>query len=431
MPCLHIHHATIVTMDDEQRLLENAALVSTDARITYLGPMDTAPSPGSGDEVIDAAGMVALPGLINAHSHLAMTLFRGAADDLPLSEWLKQRIWPIEAKLTRDDVYWASLLGIAEQLRAGITTFCDMYWHVEAVADAVRESGIRACLSGVVYGTHPDSRNILATAIARVKTFLDEAHPRIVPCFGPHAPYSVPVAMLHVVIDKAAEWGVSIHTHLSETMKELDDCLREHHTTPIALMHDIGLFAVPVTAAHCVHPTTREIDILAQSSVGIVHCPSSNMKLGSGIAPIPDYLAAGAIVGLGTDGAGSNNTLDVLREVRAAALLHKVQGNPTSISACTALSMATRSGAKALHLPAVGSLEIGKLADIILLDFEQSHLSPRGRIVSNLVYAAYASDVDTVIVHGTVLMRRRQLLTLDEQRIRAKVNESAQRLFPN
>jgi 5-methylthioadenosine/S-adenosylhomocysteine deaminase len=194
-------------------------------------------------------------------------------------------------------------------------------------------------------------------------------------------------------------------------------------------MQSIGLFNVPVSAAHCVHPTDEEIGVLAEARVGVAHCASSNMKLGSGIAPVPRYLDTGVTVALGTDGAGSNNTLDVLREVRTAALLHKVFGSPTQVSAWESLSMATRNGARALRQPDLGTLEVGKLADIALLDFNKSHLTPGPRAVSHLAYAAYGTDVDTVIVHGQVVMRNRQLLLLDEERIRAKVNESAHRLF--
>ncbi|HEX2948563.1 MAG TPA: amidohydrolase [Armatimonadota bacterium] len=426
---IHIHHVTAVTMDDQQPLLTDAAIVVTNAHITYVGPLNGAPKPGPDAEVIDAHGMVAMPGMINGHTHLAMTLFRGAADDLPLMTWLQEKIWPVEANITSDDVYWASLLGIAEMLRAGVTTFNDMYWYVEAVADAVRESGIRACLAGVVIGTIPNGQALLDSAIGRVQAFVDEGHPRITPFFGPHAPYTVPVPMLRQVIETAAELGVSIHTHLSETQGEVEQCQAEHGVTPIALMKQIGLFSVPVAAAHCVHPTQQEIDILAESRVGVIHCPSSNMKLGSGIAPVPAYLNAGVTVGLGTDGAGSNNTLDMLREVRAAALLHKVHGDPTAVNAWQALTMATGGCAQALGLHDLGTLQVGKLADLVLLDFEKSHLTPGNRVVSDLAYAAYASDVDTVIVHGKVLMRHQQLTTLDEERIRAKVNESAQRLF--
>ena len=429
MPNLHLRHVTAVTMDELNTLIDDATIVVADGRIIYVGSAAGAPAVRRDDRVLAVEGQVAMPGLINAHTHLGMTLFRGAADELPLQAWLKEKIWPVEARMTREDVYWASLLGIAEMLRAGVTTFCDMYWHVEAVAEAVRESGIRACLSGVVIGVLPGAESMLARAIERVKALIDEGHPRIVPCFGPHAPYTVPAPMLRLVIETAAEFGVGINTHLSETLDEVQASVKEFGLTPIARMQQVGLFSVPVTAAHVVHPTEEEIHLLADARVGVAHCPSSNMKLGSGIAPVPALLEAEVVVGLGTDGAGSNNTLDVLREVRAAALLHKVNGDPAALNAAQALALATRGGAAALRLPELGSLEVGKLADITLLDFAQPHLTPEGRVLSNLVYAAYASDVDTVIVHGEVLMEHRRLLTLDEPRIRARVNEAVKRLF--
>ncbi|MHB0939501.1 MAG: amidohydrolase [Armatimonadota bacterium] len=429
MPDLHLQHVYAVTMDDRFTLIDDATIVVSGERIQYAGPAAEAPAPKPDARIIDGAGKVALPGLINAHTHLAMTLFRGAADDLPLKTWLEEKIWPVEAHITPEDVYWASLLGIAEMLRAGVTTFSDMYWHVETVADAVRESGIRACLSGVVIGIMPNADALLQRAIERVKAFVDEGHPRIIPFFGPHAPYTVPAPMLRRIVEAASELGVGINTHLSETSEEVAQSLQTHGMTPIAYVNQVGLFQVPAVAAHCVHPTEEEMHILAERGVGVAHCASSNMKLGSGIAPVPAYLQAGITVGLGTDGAGSNNTLDVMREMRLTALLHKVGGDPTAVSATEALQMATRGGAQALNLPNLGTLEAGKLADIILLDVNKTHLTPAGRVVSDLVYAAYGNDVDTVIVHGEMLMEGRRLLTLDEERIRAKVNESAVRLF--
>jgi 5-methylthioadenosine/S-adenosylhomocysteine deaminase len=429
MPALQLQHVCAVTVDDRFTVIDDATIVVSDARILYAGPADGAPAPGADARVIDARGKVALPGLINAHTHLAMTLFRGAADDLPLKTWLEEKIWPVEAHITPEDVYWASLLGIAEMLRAGVTTFSDMYWHVEAVADAVRESGIRACLSGVVIGILPNADAMLDRAIERVKAFIDEGHPRITPFFGPHAPYTVPEPMLRHIVEAASELGVGINTHLSETRDEVAQSLQLSGMTPIAYVNQVGLFAVPTLAAHCIHPTEEEMEILAERRVGVAHCASSNMKLGSGIAPVPAYLNAGIRVGLGTDGAGSNNTLDIMREMRLTALLHKVGGDTTAVSAPEALHLATRGGALALNQPELGTLKAGMLADIILFDFDQPHLTPAGRAVSDLVYAAYSSDVDTVIVHGQVLMEGRKLLTLDEERIRAKVNESAARLF--
>jgi 5-methylthioadenosine/S-adenosylhomocysteine deaminase len=430
MTSLHILGARALVMDEGMTLIDDAALVATGDRLTYVGPCSGAPPVLPGDETLDARGLVALPGLINAHTHLGMTLFRGAADDLPLMTWLTERIWPVEARLTPEDVYWAVQLGIAESLRAGVTTFVDMYWHLEATADAVRESGIRAGLSGVVIPTKGDPTCVTREAIDRVKTLLAEGHPRIKPYFGPHAPYTVPPAMMAQVAELAGELGVSIHTHLSETAGDVERSLAEHGMTPIALMAQVGLFNAPVVAAHCVHLHGDDIRILAEHHVGVAHCPSSNMKLASGRAPMPDLLAAGVTVGLGTDGAGSNNTLDVLREVRSAALLHKLDGDPTAVPAAQALAMATREGAKAIGWPELGTLEVGKQADVVLFDPSAPHLCPDGgRLVSHLAYAAYASDVDTVVVAGKVLMRGRRLLTIDIERVKAKVAESAARLF--
>ena len=236
--------------------------------------------------------------------------------------------------------------------------------------------------------------------------------------------------MMRQIVEAAAELGVGVNTHLSETADEVAQSLQLTGMTPIAYMQEIGLFAVPTVAAHCVHATPAEITIMAERGVGVAHCPSSNMKLGSGIAPVPAMLNAGVTVGLGTDGAGSNNTLDVMREMRQTALMHKVGGDPTAVNAMQALTLATRGGARAMRQPDLGALRAGMLADVILVDLNGPHLQPgRGRVPSHLVYAAYGSDVDTTIVHGQVLMEGRRLLTLDVERIAAKVGESADRLF--
>ena len=426
-----IRNATMVTMDDDGTLLPEADLLIEDTDIAGLWPKGEMPKETAADNTIEAGGMVAMPGLINAHTHCAMTLLRGYADDMPLMPWLEERIWPFEMKLQEDDVYWGTLLGIAEMIRGGVTCFNDMYHYFAATARAVVDSGIRANVSGVLLAFLPDADERLERAIEFAAEWKTKGDGRLVTMLGPHAPYTCPNHLLHRVIEGAGEAGVGIHIHVSETAQEVEDSLREFNQTPVERLQDIGLLDVsPVVAAHCVHLTDSDIETLAEKQVGISHNPGSNMKLASGTAPIPRLLEANAIVGLGSDGAASNNNLDILEEARLAALLHKLQGgDPTLVTAQQALCMATRGGAEALGIhDRVGQLAPGMRADVVLLDFRQAHLFPQHDIVSHLIYAARAGDVRTVFVNGRPLMIDRELQTLDEEEIFGQVGERLKRL---
>ena len=425
-----IKNATVVTMDDDRRLLPNADVVIEGNSISGIWPTGQAPSAGD-RQTLDASGMVALPGLINAHTHCAMTLLRGYADDMPLMPWLEKRIWPFEMKLQQEDVYWGTLLGIAEMIRAGVTCFNDMYHYFEATARAVIDSGMRAVVSGVLLGFLPNADELLDTAIAFAKEWQHKGDGRLVTMLGPHAPYTVVDKFLTRVVEGAKEAGVGVHIHVAETRGEVDDSLRDHGRTPVQRLNEIGIFdARPVLAAHCVHLTDDDIAVLAAKQVGISHCPGSNMKLSSGVAPVPKLLEAGAVVGLGTDGPASNNNLDMLEEVRLAALLHKLEGkDPTLVPAYQALEMATRGSARALGIgDRVGQIKAGMRADLVLLDFQQPHLVPRHDVISHLVYAARAGDVRTVFINGAPVMRDGRLLTLDEGEICRQVGERLHRL---
>jgi 5-methylthioadenosine/S-adenosylhomocysteine deaminase len=422
-----IRNATILTFDAAETIIEVGDIGIDGSEIVYVGRADGAPG---AETTIDGDGCVALPGFVNAHTHLAMTLMRGFADDMRVQEWLEQKVWPTEERLERGDVYWGAMLGIVEMIRSGTTCFNDMYWAFDETLRAIVETGIRGCPSGVLIGVHPQAEQHLAQAIDFVRQCREDSHERVVPMFGPHAPYTCPDAMLRRVLAAAQELGVGIHIHISETKEEVEGSLREHGKTPVERFRDLGLFDVHVLAPHCVHPTESDIDVLAEYGVGIAHNPGSNMKLSSGIAPVPKMRSRGVIVGLGTDGAASNNNLDMLEEARLAALLHKVAtGDPTVISAYEALAMATRESARALGIfDQVGSLEVGKKADIILIDLKRPHLSPRHNPVSHIVYAARASDVVTTIVHGEVLMRDGELTALDEEQIMREASRRAERL---
>jgi 5-methylthioadenosine/S-adenosylhomocysteine deaminase len=360
-----------------------------------------------------------------------MTLLRGYADDMPLMPWLQERIWPREMKLEAEDVYWGTMLGAAEMIRGGVTCFNDMYHSYAAAARAVVDSGMRGVVSGVLLGFLPNAEENLQRAIAFAQEWRGAGEGRLVTMLGPHAPYTVPNPLFEKVIAAARESGLGVHIHLSETASEVADSLREHGVTPVRRMRDLGMFEThPVLAAHCVHLTDEDIEILAANQVGIAHNPGSNMKLASGVAPVPRLLAAGAVVGLGTDGPASNNNLDMIEEMRLAALLHKVSaGDPTVVPAPQALAMATRLGAQALGLgDVVGQVKVGMKADLALLDFQQPHLQPRHDVVSHLVYSARAGDVRTVFINGEAALLEGKLLTIDEDEVYGEVAARVERL---
>ncbi len=430
MSTLRIENAEIITMAEEPTVESGWVLEATDGAITYVGPASEH-GPADADEVIDGADCLLLPGFVNAHTHAAMTLFRGNADDMPLQPWLEEKIWPVEAKLVEDDVYSGTLLGCVEMLRAGVTCFNDMYHMPEVGARAALDSGMRMRPSGVLLGLLPGARDMLARAMDFCREFDEAGNGLLKPMLAPHAPYTCPEDMLREVIAAALELDVPIHIHLSETESKVQWSLETYGVRPVQAMKQIGLFEAAVLAAHCVHLDEADIETLASEGVGIAHCPGSNMKLASGMSPVRDLLAAGARVGLGTDGCGSNNNLDLLEEALLAALLAKIQtGDPTAVPAAAALRMATLGGAEALGLgERIGSLEVGKRADCILVDLTAPHMCPRHNLISDVVYSAQAGDVRTTIVDGEVLMRDGELTKLDEAEVIARACESAARLF--
>lgn len=424
-----IRGADIITMDDKVSIIKNGDVAIENGLIKGVGPKDWA-AEWQPAQIIDAAGKVVMPGLVNAHTHAAMTLLRSYADDLRLMEWLENKIWPAEEKLTGDDVYWGTMLANLEMIKSGTTTFADMYFFMPDVAKAVEASGMRAVLARGMVGVAPNGGQALEESRAFVQEWHRRAEGRITVQLGPHAPYTCPPAYLGKVLALAAELQVGIHIHLAETRQEVETCLKEYGKTPIKLMEEVGLFEHRVLAAHCVHLTDEEIDILANSKAGVAHNPGSNMKLASGVAPVTKLMEKGVAVGLGTDGASSNNNLDMIEEMRLAALLQKVHTeDPTAVPAYQALQMATSLGAKALGMEQeIGTLAAGRRADLIILDFHKPHLTPRHELPSLLTYAAAASDVETVIIDGKIVMRDRQMLTLDEEKIIWHAQNAACRL---
>ncbi|MGI6285140.1 amidohydrolase [Neomoorella humiferrea] len=408
-------------------VIEEGVIAVDGDRLYYVGPANALPAGWQADTVIKADDKVALPGLVNAHTHAAMALLRSYADDLPLKEWLEKKIWPREARLTREDIYWGTKLALLEMIRSGTTTFADMYFNMDAVAEAVLEAGLRGCLSQGLIGFQDEDGGRLASGVSLVKEWQGAGDGRITTMLGPHAPYTCPPEYLTKVADIAAGLGVGLHIHLAETKGEVADIQSRYGATPIALANRLGLFELPVLAAHCVHLTAEDISILAEKKVGVAHCPESNLKLASGVAPVKAMLSAGVNVAIGTDGAASNNNLDMVGEIRTCALLAKgISGDPTAVPAHQALVMATLNGARALGLDKkIGTLEAGKKADLILVNKRLPHMMPSHNVEADIVYAASGNDVDTVIVNGKILMSGGEVKTLDVEEIYAEVKKRA------
>lgn len=422
-----IKNATVLTMSEEDKLMENTNITIEKGKIKSIGSV---PEDFVDEKVIDGTNKLVMPGLVNAHTHIAMSLFRNFADDLPFWTWLQDRIIPREEKLIPEHVYWGSMLSIAEMIRFGVTSFADMYFFMDEVAKAVEETGIRASLSIGLSDSGNQEQKIKA-----VKEFYDnwhgKANGRITVMAGPHAPYSCGPSFLSKVIDMASEKKMGIHIHLSESKKEIEDSYELRGKSPIKHVYDLGLLDLPTLAAHCVHLSDEDIDILAEKKVSVANNPGSNLKLGNGFARIEDMLKKGINVGLGTDGSASNNNLNMFEEINLAALINKgYTGDTTSIPAGTAVKMATINGAKALGIDEeVGTIEVGKRADIIMLDLNKPHFYPRYNLVASLAYSAQGSDVETVIVDGKVLMENYELKTIDLEKVMFNAEKSAKALI--
>ncbi|MDN5364619.1 MAG: 5-methylthioadenosine/S-adenosylhomocysteine deaminase [Eubacteriales bacterium] len=420
---------TVVTLT-ETGILNPGEVAIEGEDIVHVGPSGTTPPDFKVEKVLGGEDYLIIPGFVNCHTHIAMTLLRSYADDLPLMTWLEEKIWPVEAKLSGEDVYWGTMLGIVEMIRSGTTAFADMYFFMDEVARAVEESGIRASLSRGLIGVGPNADEALAENVSLYENWHNRAGGRITVMFGPHAPYTCPPDYLRKVMAAAEKVGAPIHIHVAETRAEEEGIVRDYGKRPVRHLADIGLFRLPTLAAHCVHLNEEDMEILRQHDVRVAHNPQSNLKLASGIAPVPALLQKGVTVGLGTDGASSNNNLDMLEEVRTAALLHKgTSGDPTVLPAEEALAMATREGAKALFIDdRVGTIAAGKKADLVLVNTRRCRFYPHHDPVANLVYAATAQDIDTVMVNGRILMEKGELTTIDEEKVLAMAEKCARRL---
>lgn len=414
---------------DTKRVIEDGAIAVKDGKITFIGKASHAKGIEA-EARIDGHGKVALPGLVNCHTHVPMTLFRGLAEDQPLNKWLKEIIWPLEARLKPEDVYAGTLLGCLEMIKSGTTCFADMYFHEDMVARAVAESGLRGVLAeGIIEAGKPElGEKTFSKSVVFAKNFDGYASGRVKAMLGPHAAYSCSEGLLLKVRGKALELNVGVHTHLAESNAMLNEA---RSISEVDFLDRLGFFDAHTLAAHCINLSKRDMRTLSMRGVNVVHVPVANMKLGLGAAKVRDLKSLGVNVCLGTDGPASNNTLDMFETMKSAALLQKhAYRDPTVLSAYEILEMTTVNGAKALGLEgAVGSLEIGKSADIILIDFNKPHLKPLHDVFASIVYAARGSDVDTVIVDGKVLMEERQIRTLNEAEVLRKAEGAAHHLL--
>src|SRR5215470_8402424 len=414
---------TIVTMDQTRRVIDDGGIAISQGRIVAIGTRGEIERAYTSRQRLNGAGKVLTPGLINGHTHIPMVLFRGLADDLDLQDWLTKYIFPAEAKnVSEEFVRAGTRLGLAEMIRGGTTTYCDMYYFEDAIAEETSRAGVRAVLGETVIDFPVADNKTNAEAMAYVEKFVShwKGNDLIVPAIAPHAPYTVSEEHLKAARAFSDRTGAPIVTHISETKREVDDSVKAKGASPVAYLDRIGFLNERVIAAHMVWPQGTDIAILKRRGVGVVHNPQSNMKLASGVAPVPRMLAEKLFIGLGTDGAASNNDLNMWEEMDTVAKLHKVfTGDPKVISAQEAFELATIRGAQALHLEKeIGSLETGKRADLLVIDRDTLNQIPLYNVYSDLVYATKAADVESVVINGRIVMRNRRLLTLDEAAIK-------------
>ena len=426
---LLVSGGTVVTMDSGRRVLEDGAIAVRGDRIIAIGPSAELSAKYTAAHRIYARGKLVLPGLINGHNHAPMVLFRGLGDDLPLQEWLEKYIFPAEAKnVTEEFVVWGTRLAALEMIRSGTTTFADMYYFEDAIARETRAAGLRGVLGETVIDFPAPDNKTPAEALIYTEKFLQrwKGDPLIHAAVAPHSIYTVSEDTLREAFALARRYRAPILIHVSETKREVDESRTKNGVSPVGYLEKLGLLGPDVVAAHCVWVDSADIALLAERQVGCVHNPSSNMMLASGVAPVVEMLRAGVRLGLGTDGpAGSNNDLDLMEDMDLAAKLQKVSRmDPRALNARQALEMATIGGARALHMESeIGSIEVGKKADLIVVGLNSPQAVPMYDLYAQIVYALKASDVQTVVIGGKVVMRGRRILTLDEAEIMSRARE--------
>lgn len=428
-----VRNAMILCMDPAYTFLEKGSMAIRGNRIEAIEPGESLMERYPSAHIIEGDGKLVMPGLINTHTHVPMTLFRGYADDLPLQEWLYEYIFPVESEfITPENVRLGTRLAVSEMLRSGTTTFNDMYYYVDEIADVVDKGGIRAVLSESVIDfaapNSPTPEQGLKTSAYLMEKW--KGHPRITIAVSAHAPYSCSARLIQKSKALADQYGVPYNIHVAETRREFDKTMQESGLTPVGYLENLGILGENVIAAHGVHLTPEDIEILARRGVSVAHNPECNMKLASGVAPVQELLAKNVKVGLGTDGVASNNNLDLFEEMNTAAILHKLhQNNPTVLDARTVVEMATIGGARVLGMEnEIGSLEVGKKADLIMLDMMKPHAHPMYNVYSLLVYSMQGSDVETVMVDGKIVMDQKHLNGFDEKAMYPKIEEIARKI---
>ncbi len=426
---LLITNGIVMTMDPHGRVIQKGAVAVTGDNITAVGAITDFRTPPA-KETIDANGGIIMPGLVNTHTHAAMTLFRGLADDLPLMDWLNDYIFPAEALLDPEKVQAGTLLGCAEMILAGTTCFCDMYLFEDAVARAAKSAGMRAVVGEVLYDFPSPNYGPIEKGFDYTRRLIEswQDDPLVTIAVEPHSPYLCAPDLLTEAAGIAREQRLPLVIHLAETHSEVDDIRNRYGATPVGHLANLGVLDSNLLACHCVVLSDMDMDLLAQHDVKVSHNPESNMKLAAGVAPVADLLKRGVCTGLGTDGCSSNNNLDLFAEMDMAAKLHKASRlDPTVMDAATVLRMATIDGARALGLDHLtGSIEPGKKADIVVVDTRKPHLTPMYHPASHLVYAVGGSDVSATVVNGRVLMKDRRLLHMDLEKIMADARQIAE-----
>ncbi|HYF83740.1 MAG TPA: amidohydrolase [Clostridia bacterium] len=425
-----LKNAQIITLNENDDIIQEGSIGIRGNKIDYIGPGEQNMEAGY-SKLIDCKGRTVMPGFVNAHNHLAMTMFRNYADDMKLMDWLFTKIFPLEDKMTDEAVYWGSLLAMVEMIKGGTTTFTDMYFFMESTARAASESGMRAVLSRGLQGESGEEEldYRLRENLELFDRYHNSSNGRLKVMLGPHSVYTSSKEYLRKVAVKSREKGISVQIHLSETKEEVRSCIEKHGSSPVKYLDSLGLLNGSTVAAHCVAVEDEDIDILASRKVNVVHNPGSNMKLASGVAPVVKMLGKGINVCLGTDGASSNNNLDMLEEMRMATYLQKIYtDDPTALPVDEVMRMATARGARALGFEDVGSLTVGSTADLIVLNTEKAHYYPKHNIKSAIVYSGNSADVETVIIDGSLVMEGGHLITLDEERILYKAQKWALKL---
>lgn len=418
----------IIPVNGTEDIIKCTNLYIEDNKISHIGKLRENIKV---EKIIDGNNKILMPGLINSHTHLGMSLLRNYADDMNLNDWLTKAIWPLEDKLNEEDIYWGSMLSMAEMIKSGTTSFCDMYFFMNEVGKAMEQSKMRGVLTRGLVEDPSNPEEKLRETQELFKKWNNSLNDRVRVMVAPHAPYTCSPSFLVKTIELADELKTGIHIHLSETKNEVEESFKAFSKSPIKHMYDIGMFNHHTIAAHCVHLSDEDIDIIKENNVFPVNNPSSNLKLASGFAPVSKMLKKGIRVSLATDGPSSNNSLNMFKELNLASLINKaVDLDPLSVPASKAIEMATINGAYALGLEDdIGSIEVGKKADLLLIDTDKAHLYPKHNMIAAISYSACGSDVDTVIVDGNILMEDRELKTLDVEKIKFMAEKRARDLI--